>query len=153
MGETVRRQIEAADLLVANKTDLVTDPARVIAELSRISPAPVLRTTGGVVDLDVVIGVEPVEEPEHAAGFVPPVHPTATFTWHEPLDRDTFDRALAVTAQPAVLRAKGIFDCVEEPTRPTIVQVVGHRRNVTFGPPWQPDADRRSVLVVIRQPD
>lgn len=69
VAETVRRQIGAADLLILNKTDLVSedDAREVEAWLANFNECPVICTTHGKVPLDALLGISPraVQQEHH----------------------------------------------------------------------------------------
>ncbi len=109
-----RAQIEAADFLVVNKTDLVDAAAlaRVERRLARLNPrAERLRSVRGAVDSDVLFatGVASFRERAAAASDHLQVDGIASFLYRSPraLRQEAFERLLA--RLPAdILRAKGI---------------------------------------------
>lgn len=152
VGTTVVRQLEAADLIVLNKVDLVADIAGARDVLARAAPGtPVLAVTQAAVATDVVLGLRRVPAPLAPAPDAPVDHPTDTHTWDAPVTRAELDAWL--DARPHdVVRAKGVVDLVEAPDHRTVVQVVGRRRDITAGAPWRPGEVRRSAVVVIHAP-
>ncbi|MCP3857715.1 MAG: hypothetical protein GY745_17955 [Actinomycetia bacterium] len=150
VGDHVRRQLEAADLVVVTKTDLV-DAARVTEVIGRLG--------------DLVPGCLVVRsgEPLAAAGLlqlggrqpggVAATPPPALFDVHRVeatpmpvgLDRAGLDRLLD-ELPTGVVRAKGVV-ALADGTR-WIVQVVGSRRQVTPLP--ESEMQEPTELVVIR---
>jgi len=139
-------QLAAADIVIANKTDLVTR-----AQLDRITAwvreaAP----QGRIVDasycrvpLELILGTGTAahhggdvnshvhaSHPDHATRF-------STWSWQhgEPLSFEatyTFFKTLPLT----VFRAKGIIQLDDVPGRRVIVQMVGKRVMLSRGDPW-----------------
>jgi G3E family GTPase len=109
LGRTSRMQIEAADLLLLNKVDLV--PENVLPQLEetlrRINQtAPIVRTQRGRVDTDLLFGIareRTVEPPHHAHQ---PEFDSFSYSSAAIFDRDEFDQFAAGLA-PDVYRAKG----------------------------------------------
>lgn len=158
MGDTVRDQLESADLLLLTKCDLL--PA---AEVDAIqhwlggqAAAPVLRTVRGDVPIEVLLGdfermpgaVPPPDEPAadepgsgrllgRATGALrPPAHAaarydSAAFTVPGPVDPPRLAAALACLAPPLV-RAKGLVPAADGSLQ--VVQLVGHRWSVDPAP-------------------
>src|SRR5438874_13599216 len=109
LGHTTRLQIEGADILLLNKTDLVTpdqiEPLEMkLREIN--STAAIVRTVRCQVDPELLFGIgrnRKVERPEHQ-------HETEfdsfTFTSDKILSRNCFER-FAGGLPPSVIRAKG----------------------------------------------
>jgi G3E family GTPase len=129
VGDVVRQQLAAADLIVLSRTDLldasatrcVRDwieaemPGARVHEASAVSRlAELLLVGGGTVEV-------PSSPGEHDSLFA---------TWRLasalPFDGAALRRALA-TLPPAVLRAKGIVSLAEAPGRRFVLQMVGRR--------------------------
>jgi G3E family GTPase len=109
LGRTGRSQIEAADIIVLNKVDLV--PAEQVAEITaRLKQlnekAPILPTQRCQVDPDVLFGIS------HAREVGPPRHrhqlgmESFSYTSAATLERGCFE-AFVEGLSPAVVRAKG----------------------------------------------
>jgi G3E family GTPase len=109
LGHTTRRQIEAADLILLNKVDLVSpvelEQAR--ATLSRLQPlAPIVLTQRCQVDPELLFGLtreHRVTSPHHRHQ---PEFESISYTTAALLDRHHFE-ALVASLSPAVYRAKG----------------------------------------------
>ena len=85
VGDTVLRQIKAADLLVLNKIDLVDDPAIVHDWLSAQTEAPILEARQAEIPIDVLFGLD-----RHGAagGKADEVFRSWSYAWSEPVGRD-----------------------------------------------------------------
>jgi G3E family GTPase len=109
LGQTGRAQIEAADIILLNKVDLVTGEqlAEVSTQLMQLNEsAPILPTQRCQVDPDVVFGTSQAHE------ISPPQHrhqlsmESFSYTSAATLERRCFE-ALVEGLPPAVVRAKG----------------------------------------------
>ncbi|MEW6750593.1 MAG: CobW family GTP-binding protein [Candidatus Latescibacterota bacterium] len=112
-GHAERTQVEAADILLINKVDLV-DSAAVDAlegRLRRVNPqAAVQRAVRARLDPALLYPRLPARSARSRAARPNPEHPLTSVTWQpsgtSELDRDAFARAVAGWP-PQVLRAKG----------------------------------------------
>ncbi len=152
MSHLVRKQIRAADLILLNKTDLVTGK-----EIGQIRndwiPAgiPVLETVQAGIPVDLFFGQDRPEDDllpgshhhadEHDHGE-PHIHagnlPFSVMNWsgRQPVSLTCLSSLLRST--PAgILRAKGFVQLDEMPGRPAIIQVVGRRFSITRGSSWE----------------
>lgn len=160
VGDTVRQQLRAADLLLLTKGDLLPEPRvdEVEAWLRAQTPAPVLRAVMGAVPPDIVLGIpEATGMQSSATGLLgasndgrlrPPAHAaarfeTATFGIDAPVDPQRLARALAALT-PALARAKGLVRDADG--RLHVVQVVGRRGSAE---PAAPNAAAAGRLVAI----
>jgi G3E family GTPase len=109
LGQTGRAQIEAADIILLNKVDLVTAEqlAEVIAPLMQLNEAAlILPTQRCQVDPDVIFGLSPAHE------IRPPQHrhqrsmESFSYISAATLERQCFE-AFVEGLHPAVIRAKG----------------------------------------------
>lgn len=162
VGETVRAQLRAADLLLVNKTDLVTaaDLARLRTWLQAEAPrAPLLESHQGEVDVRLILGPDlgpmttaderpaPSEnDVDHAARFV-----STSFSTSIPLRRKALEAALD-SLPPHMLRGKGLI-FLEGEDAPRVLQICGRRW--TLDSPGLPQGNLRSRIVFIaaRTPD
>jgi len=142
VGDTVLRQLAAADLVILNKTDLA-DPGTTSTTidwlLTRATGAAVIAAEHGRVPHSIIFGdtgqtrtrLAPADT---AAG---PHSTVETFTtWSIAVsDQLTLDElhSLLDNQPDSVVRAKGLVLLEEDPGYETIVQVVGKRRNITRG--------------------
>ncbi len=131
VAQTVRRQLQSADLLVVNKIDLLPTPqlAEVREWLAALTPGtPMIDCSYGRVPPSVLLDAAP----QHAASLPPAFHAHEDYvSWHwesqHPTSRDRLED-FARRLPTGVLRAKGLFghgmDEVLE------LQVVGRRRDI-----------------------
>jgi G3E family GTPase len=141
VGDTVLRQIKAADLLVLNKIDLADDPDATRAWLTAQAPAPILDAEQAAVPIDLLFGLD-----RHGAagGKAEAPFRSWSYAWSEPVGREALMAMLQEA--PDVLRAKGIVRFADAPDRRSIVHMVGRRIDVSDGGPWRDD-DSRLVLL------
>jgi len=137
VGEVVATQIRTADILVLNKTDLVSRETTETVETSlrSLNPtAPVLRSAKGDVPLNVVLGTgshvtgdsRDRDHHDHHLHHAEEFFDTRTFTAAEPLDRDAFVR-FAEALPASIIRGKGVLVFADAPGRAEIWQRVGAR--------------------------
>lgn len=161
VGDTVRAQLRAADLLLINKVDLVSADAlaRLRTWLRDEAPrVPLLESSRGEVDVRLILGPDlgptttdkalaPSEDDvDHAARFV-----STTFSTSLPLRRKALEAALDALP-PQVLRGKGLI-FLEGEDAPRVLQICGRRW--TLESPGLPQSNLRSrmVFVAARTPD
>jgi G3E family GTPase len=159
LGDLVTRQILAADVVLLNKTDLVTDGRRSeVREWIRThaSEARIVEGEYGEVPTAVVLGVGESRLEAQADTDEQPGHrhdeqlDTWTFSSRIPLDRTSFLRVIE-TLPETVIRAKGILQTTDDPERRVIFQLVGKRWDFTQGEGWA-DQTPQSNLVLIGLP-
>jgi G3E family GTPase len=149
VGDTVQRQLVAADLLVLNKTDLVSadDLAATTAWLGTQSPGVrVLPAVRAEVPIAALFGLPPAGA-RTAAGTHETPFRRWFFTTRQPVARTALLEAL-MTLPPSVIRAKGILRLADTPERKTIVHMVGRRIDMALGARWGVE-DLRSDLVLL----
>ena len=147
MGDTIQRQLAAADLLVLNKTDLVDDLPTLRAWLGTQSDGPILEARHADVPLDLLFGLD-----RHGATAAsPPSDGFASwsYTWPEPVDRDVL-LAILREVPGEMLRAKGIVRFADAPDRRSVVQLVGRRLEVGDEGPWGDTAESRLVILGLK---
>ncbi len=171
VGDIVRRQLAAANVVMLSKTDLIAaeDQQKVRAWIAAEAPgARILDSRGGDPFTALVLagGVARVWSQQAAQPAAPAhsheeTHARLFATWSICADRPLDGRALraAIAALPAsVIRAKGIVSLIEAPGRRHLLQLVGRRWSLEPAPPeaeWrdieQGDAVRtgRSVIVCL----
>ena len=145
VGDLVVRQIESADLVVANKSDRVAPPARRSATdwLARHTRrAALLETCHGRVAPAIVLGLD-VPDPggldTHSAtrGEAHPPFVRMSCRTREPFDRANL--AAALDALPGtVVRFKGLVRLRDHPDRPYVLQGVRRRWSLEPAPPRVP---------------
>lgn len=156
VGETVQSQLRAADLLLVNKTDLVTPAAlsQLRSWLGAQAPGvPLLESRMGEVDAQLILGpvlhaegdAQPAPALDHAARFV-----STTLTTTYPFQRPALEAAL--NALPAhVLRAKGLV-FLEGEAAPRVLQLCGKRWSLEPPGPVQNNMRSRIVFIATRDP-
>ncbi|MDY6987534.1 MAG: GTP-binding protein [Thermodesulfobacteriota bacterium] len=139
--DVAREQIKAADILLLNKKDLLTDDQLrdAIQELRRVNPVvPILSTAHGDIQPALLYGIdmEQTRRPDHkeaAQDQREPHHPSheqdglssLKISFAEPLDRTRFIKAVEAMP-PQVFRSKGVVDFTDADT-PVLFQYVGGR--------------------------
>jgi cobalamin biosynthesis protein CobW len=164
LEEVYQDQLLCADMIVLNKTDLISAAAlaRVRAAIALAIPRAVqiVETTEGRIDPAALLGLEAAAEDDLAQR---PSHHDAE-EGHDHDDFDTFVVDLPAIAEPEnflarlaevagehdVLRMKGFIDVASKPMR-LLVQGVGQRFRREFDRPWRAGEARRGRLVVIGQ--
>ena len=142
-GDTITRQLAAADLLVLNKLDLAQDLPALRRWLSTHSVAPLLEATHADVPLDVLFGLD--RHGASAGEGTAERFASWSYEWPEPVERET---VLAMLRDAAgVLRAKGILRFADTPARRSVVHLVGRRLDVSDGGSWSDNAVSRLVLL------
>lgn len=141
VGDTVLRQIKAADLLVLNKVDLTDDVAALRDWLATQTTAPILDARQADVPLDLLFGLDRYGA---AGGAADQAFQSWAYEWNEPVERETL-MALLRDAKD-VLRAKGIVRFADAPDVRSIVHRVGPRIDVSEDGPW---TEERSRLVLL----
>jgi cobalamin biosynthesis protein CobW len=162
LEEVYEDQLLCADMIVLNKTDLIStaDLARVRADIAQAIPRAVkiVESREGRIDPDVLLGLKSAAEDDLARR---PSHHDAeeghdhddfdTFVVDIPAigDPESFIMRLADVAQAhQALRMKGFFEVQGKPMR-LLVQGVGQRFRREFDRPWREGEARRGRLVVI----
>jgi cobalamin biosynthesis protein CobW len=164
LEEVFEDQLACADLVILNKTDLLSEEeeAAVLATLRAGAPraTKILRARQGAVDARVLLGLAAAAEddlanrPSHHDGLQD----------HDHDDFDSFVIEIGAAADPAalvarlaevalahdVLRIKGFVEISGKPMR-LLVQGVGARFQHHFDRAWRPNEARASRLVVIGQ--
>lgn len=158
VGDTVLAQLRAADLVVANKADLVE--ADGLAKLSdwlteRTDGAAVVEARQAAVQPAVLFGVEPVADRSRPAAGHQADHEAWTWTTDDNMARHAIDELMA--ALPAeVVRAKGLVWLDEQPDHPWVLQRVGSRWSLrpatAAAGTHDTTGSRTSTLVVIGRP-
>jgi G3E family GTPase len=156
VGDTVLRQLSQADLIVLNKTDLVSagDLASLRTWLADQTPGtPLIETVHSEVPIDVLLGVPGRSAAPMAMAVAPQpedhlhTHGTWTIERAEPLSRQAIDR-FASGLGGDIYWAKGVLCLEDDPQRRYIYQQVGARWSLEPGPAWGQDQPR-SLLAVI----
>ena len=141
VGDTVLRQIRAADLLVLNKLDLAEDRDAARDWLGAQAAAPILEAERAAVPIDLLFGLD---RRGAAGGAAPDAFRSWSYAWPDAVGREALMAMLRDTRD--VLRAKGIVRFADAPDRRSIVHMVGRRIDVSDGGPW---GDEESRLVLL----
>lgn len=162
--EVFEDQVQAADLVILNKTDLLS-PAELLsvgAEIARVLPRAVriVPSSAGRVDPAVLIGLSAAAEDDLAAR--PSHHDDESDHEHDEFEHVVV--SVAPVASPGtiaarvngaagahgLLRVKGFVAVDGKPMR-LLVQAVGQRIETRYDRPWQPGEARIGQLVVIAE--
>lgn len=153
-GELFRSQVDAADVVVLNKRDLVPaerfEAARAWIE-SRTPGRPVVPAAHGEVPAEVIIGIDSARALQAQA--VDPGH-EQRFASHliesdRPLEEDELVARIDAL-EGDVLRAKGIVWLAGRPARRTVYQRVGRRQGFAAEGPWGEERPRSRVVVITK---
>lgn len=146
VGDTIRAQLAAADLVLLAKTDLVDDPAPARSFVRSVTGAPVhdARRVDPVTILG--LGRGPMTVPAPAVRHVDHAVSTIAVTGRTRAELD----ALVETLGDDVVRAKGLIGCTDVP-HPIEVHVVGRRRELRERADLDP-AVAADALVVVSVP-
>ncbi len=179
LGELFVDQLSAADLIILNKADLITEEqaARLASRLLQEARdgVKVMRARHGEVPLDVLTGLEAEAEEDDRRTLHERHHHHHDHDHddhgdnhhHHDHDHDAFEsfavtfdeiptpealteRLQAVIATHDIFRVKG-FVAVRGRDMRLVVQAVGPRIDSYFDRDWQTDEERRSRLVIIGQ--
>ena len=151
VGRTIRRQLAAADVLVLNKVDLVSDGqlADLDAWLSRAAPrVPVLHARNGEVPAVALTGFEHSALPQAGPSGHGHDYVTVSLRLDRPVDRVSLECFLD-ELPPGVLRVKGILRLGESPDRRTVVHRVATRAGITTDVAWPDGESGRLVLIAL----
>ncbi len=150
IGDVVRAQLAAADLVLLTKTDLVTDSgASARSAVAVETDAPVIDVVDGVIDPDVALGVGRRETLAVEGPDLPPRSDRAYRVTHRRFaggSRADLERMIDQFPE-SVLRVKGLLRC-SDVDHPIEVNVVGRRRRLLSRPDLD---DGDGVLVVIER--
>jgi G3E family GTPase len=145
VGDTITRQLAAADLLVLNKTDLADDLPALRSWLGAQSRAPVLEARHADVPLDLLFGLDRIGAP--AGPDAPDAFASWSYEWPQPIERAM---VLDLLGTGGVLRAKGIVRFADTPLRRSVIHQVGNRLDITDAEPWRESETSRLVLLGLK---
>ena len=131
---TIQRQLKAADLIILNKADLVSESqlTMVLDWLQQDFPdARVFSTSRAEVPLPLLVGIRDVERPPVLGDYAHAHYATWHFKHDQPVTRATVD-AFLTGLDASVLRAKGFAQLHDGST--VSIQVVGRRSEIESTP-------------------
>jgi len=163
LGELFEDQVNCADLIIMNKTDLISDDAagqieNAIKDQIRNGTA-IIRASHGALPPEIVIGLEAGAEDDERLSH----HESASGDHHH--DHDDFEsfaiepgeirdqkqfieNLKPILTAHGILRLKGFAAVAGKPMR-LVVQAVGPRIDAYFDREWKIGERRQSALVVI----
>ena len=154
VGETVRKQIDAADLLILNKTDLLTDDD--LADVSdwlrlRFGERPHLAARHARVPVAEVLADPATTLQGHSEEGLSKQHSEVFWSWSYEGDRlfrrRNLEEALTELA-PLVERAKGFVRFRDAPDRTMIVQLTGSGLSIAEAPQRAPEETKCRIEFV-----
>ena len=152
VGDTVLRQLAAADLIILNKCDLLDDYDRneVLQWLTKQAPeAAIIQAHQARVPVELLLGTgrrAPSEGPSHRHGHED-AFSSVSLLLREPMDEVKFMKAIAILPK-SILRSKGIIRFRQKTGR-WIFQLVGRRHELTDAM----DLEGEDRLVFLGTPD
>jgi G3E family GTPase len=156
VGDTVRKQLSGADVVLLTKTDLATaeQAAAVGAWVAAAAPAARILEDRSFVAVLVADGFAAAprlrglgDEGEEDLPRLTTGHASWAVEWTTPLDREQL-RSLMRALPEEVVRAKGVVRTVGDLEARTLVHVVDRRVELEDDGPWR-ESTRPSELVVI----
>ncbi len=165
LSEVFEDQISCADIILMSKADLAGSDglaaARKVIEAESPRQIPILEMSEGVIDPNVVLGLNAQAEddlaarPSHHDGHDDHEHDdfeTVVIPMPEVDDVDTLVKSIErLASEQHILRVKGYVAVTGKPMR-LLVQAVGARVRQQFDRPWGSDM-RAGHLVVIAEHD
>ncbi len=163
LAELFADQLNCADLVILNKTDLLDDSGRALAGKAIASAlsrnVPVVPARHGAIDATILLGLGAAAEDDLAAR--PSLHEAegaahdhddfTSFSLHVPplaSPQALLDRLLPTIERHDILRVKGFLEVRGKPMR-LLLQGVGSRIQHYYDRAWHPREERRGRLVVI----
>ena len=157
VGRTIIHQLQNADLLILNKTDLLSKQnlGHVTKWLAHIAPqSRIIEAQYGNVPRDLLLGTASThhridmledDDPDHAHH---PTYTSCSFVETQPLSGSVFEQAVK-QLPTSIIRSKGIVYLAEEPDYQMIFQLVGNRWQLQRGPAWKQNERPKTTLVFI----
>ncbi|WP_188768500.1 cobalamin biosynthesis protein CobW [Novosphingobium endophyticum] len=166
LSEVFEDQLACADMILLTKVDLAgpegVAAARAIISAEAPRSVPVIELTEGVVDPQIILGLDAAAEddiaarPSHHDGDDDHEHDDFNSTvieWDEIADPAALvARIETLAGDHNILRVKGYAAVAGKPMR-LLVQAVGARVRHQYDRPWRPDEARRTTLVAIAEHD
>jgi G3E family GTPase len=158
MADLARVQIQAADLVVVNKVDLVSSEALANVKhlVHKIAPGSrIIEVSQGRVPLEMIFepnsrpsrplrGNDPRDDANHSTR-----HTISTWHWtsDQPLSLPKL-RTLFESLPESAYRAKGIVYLEELPMYQIVLQMVGKRYNLRESVPWGAERPRSEIVMI-----
>lgn len=155
VGSLVRRQLQGADLIVLNKTDLVTAPQQASLRIwlrEQVPNARIVATTYGAVPLAVALGLHrnaggPTGDHDHHRHDHGDDYASWSVAFDTPMREAAFRSAISGWPK-TILRAKGIVCLAEDPLHRHVFQMVGRRWSLTADRTWGSDPPRSELVLM-----
>ncbi|CAB4998139.1 unannotated protein [freshwater metagenome] len=158
VGTTVQRQIEAADVLVINKTDLAGtgDLERASELIGALAPGSlVVEAVNAQVPIVFLVGESlesdldlfEVRNSSGDGGEPHAAHETWSWECDSVINRDRFEAVLE-SLPDRVLRVKGVVNFDASPIHRSIIQRVGSRLAISQGAAWGSDRVISRVVLI-----
>jgi G3E family GTPase len=155
VGRTVVQQLKSADLVLLNKTDLITEEQKqeVRDWLAQTAPkCRIVEAQYGVVPPLLLLGAAPgmasvdlaIDSHDHATDDV---YQSWSYVGKKPLTRLQIERFVAGLPE-SVLRVKGVLYLEDEADRQTIFQLVGRRWSLTPGEAWGSNKPESHLIAI-----
>jgi G3E family GTPase len=153
-------QIEAANILLINKTDLVSEQAveATRAWIREISPrARIIETTNCELPITLLFDLDGLDARRETA---PPGGERSREHTHHHTDFTSWSRTIGKplafrrvyeffkTMPLSIFRAKGILHLLEVPDKRVILQMVGERVTLSKGQPWNETPPRSQIVAI-----
>ena len=158
IGETIQQQLKAADILLLNKCDLVSDTQKqsLFDWLAQLSPrSQIIETIQAEVAPELLLGLL-TERPETTIADHAHSHERQFQRWsfsaERPFQTEAFEALLNNQLPDGILRAKGWVWLDETPGERTLLQLVGKRWRRLPDRAWKDSETPRSVFVILAVP-
>ena len=148
VGHTVQLQLAAADILLLNKTDLLTGAQNqsVMTWLAaEASDSRVIPTSFGAIPFTILLGAGGLPQTIHAEPHA--TYQTVVFRTPRALDRERLLARIASWPR-GVLRAKGLVRLGNDPVHAHVLQLVGCRHELSLGPAWREEVPATQLVLI-----
>jgi G3E family GTPase len=159
MAHLARLQIQAADIVVLNKVDLVTpeDLAGVKRRVHDLRPGSrILEASHGQFPIELIFetgsSAATMQRGQGLPDRAEPPHPFTAWHWShdQPLSLPKL-RSVLETLPDGVYRAKGIVHVEELPSYRYVLQMVGKRHHLDETGPWGSEPPRSQIVMIGRR--
>ncbi len=150
VGATVRQQLAAADLLIMNKMDLLSDTQARAAHAWLEQQAPecrILAARFGELPAAVLLGQHAAGQPQYTDTGAHDDYCAVPFKTARPMDRTRLKAQIA-TWPRSVLRAKGLVYLHDDPSHAYILQLAGNRHSLEKGPAWDQAGPGTQLILI-----